>query len=241
MTCVIMRLFLFWRQINVHNEKCINWNDAEIREFLTIHAEAEIVHQFSETVRGALYTSHEMSRVFAGSLRVVCEITGGVNEPKSDDPGKNLTGHIFRVFYRMAVWKRLMIALSAVTRISGPIALILLWGPSKSHSVRGGCAPQRTSFWVPFNRWALKLSSISWPASSKNTNGFHQLPALSASKKTFTIGKTNTDNNHIDFWGFFNSPKNRHLETDHTWTYSVLSCFTFEMSFKIFLITMLQE
>ncbi len=139
----------------------------------------------------------------------------------------------------MAVWKRLMIALSAVARNSGPIALILLWGPSKSHSVGGGWAPYRTSFWVPFNRWALKLSSISWPASSKNMNGFHQLPALSPSKKTFTVGKTNTDNNDINFGVFF-SPNNRHLETHHTWTYSVLSCFTFVM-FKIFHKTMLQD
>ncbi len=70
-----------------HDEKCVNWNEAAIRELLTIRAEAEIV-------RGALYTSHEMSRVFTGSLRVVCErthrfqkITGSVNEPKSNDPG----------------------------------------------------------------------------------------------------------------------------------------------------------
>ncbi len=34
-----------------------------------------------------------------------------------------------------------MIPLSAV---AGPAALILLWGPSKSHSVGGGLAPQRT-------------------------------------------------------------------------------------------------
>ncbi len=60
-------------------------NEAEIREFLTIRAEAEIIHQFSEAVRGALYTSHEMSRVFTGCVR----ITGNVNEPKSDDPGTN--------------------------------------------------------------------------------------------------------------------------------------------------------
>ncbi len=33
------------------------------------------------------------------------------------------------------------IALSAVARNSGPIALILLWGPSKSHSVGSGQAP----------------------------------------------------------------------------------------------------
>ncbi len=44
-----------------HNEKCVNWNEAAIRELLTIRAEAEIVRQFSEMVRGALYTSHEMS------------------------------------------------------------------------------------------------------------------------------------------------------------------------------------
>ncbi len=85
-----------------------------------------------------------------------------------------------------------VIALSVVARNSGPIALILL------------------------NRWALKLSSISWPASSKNMNSFHQLPSLSPSKKTFTVEKTNTDNNYIEFWGFFFFPNNRHLETDHT-------------------------
>ncbi len=54
-----------------HDEKCVNWNEAAIRELLTIRAEAEIVRQFSEMVRGALYMSHEMSRVFMGSLRVV--------------------------------------------------------------------------------------------------------------------------------------------------------------------------
>ncbi len=72
-----------------HNEKCVNWNEAEIRELLTIRAEAEIILQFSE-----------MSRVFTGSLRVVCErthrfwkITGSVNEPKSDHPGTNHGTH----------------------------------------------------------------------------------------------------------------------------------------------------
>ncbi len=78
-----------------------------------------------------------------------------------------------------------VIALSAVARNSGPIALIFLWAPSKSHSVGGGLkitfsggwsGPQRTSFWA-----ALKLYSISWPVSSKNMNGFHQPPALSPS------------------------------------------------------------
>ncbi len=73
----------------------MNLNEAEIRELLTIRAEAEIVHQFSETVRSALYTSH----VFTGSLRVVCEshrlrkITGSENEPKSEHPGTNHGTH----------------------------------------------------------------------------------------------------------------------------------------------------
>ncbi len=76
-----------------HDQKCVNWNEAAIRELLTISAEAEIVHQFSEMVRGALYTSLEMSRVFTGSLRVVCErthrywkITGSVNEQNHTIP-----------------------------------------------------------------------------------------------------------------------------------------------------------
>ncbi len=34
-------------------------------------------------------------------------------------------------------------------------------------------------------------------------NDFHQHPALSPSKKTFTLGITNTDNNDIEFWGTF--------------------------------------
>ncbi len=104
-----------------------------------------------------------------------------------------------------------MISLSAVARNSGSIALILLCGPLKITFRDLGQA-----FWVPLNHWALKLFSISWPASSKNMNGFHQLPALSPSKNTFTVGKTNTDNNDITFWGFVFSPNNRHLEADHT-------------------------
>ncbi len=49
-----------------HDEKCVNWNAAAIRELQAIRAEAEIIRQFSEMVRVALYTSHEMSRVFMG-------------------------------------------------------------------------------------------------------------------------------------------------------------------------------
>ncbi len=54
-----------------HDEKCVNWNEAAIRELLNIRAEAEIILQFSEMVSGALHTSRERSRVFTGSLRVV--------------------------------------------------------------------------------------------------------------------------------------------------------------------------
>ncbi len=57
-----------------HNEKYVNWNEAAIRELLTIRAEAEIVRQFSEMVRGALYTSHEMSRVFTGCVWMHAQI-----------------------------------------------------------------------------------------------------------------------------------------------------------------------
>ncbi len=96
MTHFIVRLLCFIECS--HDEKCVNWNEAAIRELLTIRAEAEIVRQFSEMVRGALYTSHEMSRVFMGSLRVVCErthrfrkITGSVNEPKSDHHGTHFS------------------------------------------------------------------------------------------------------------------------------------------------------
>ncbi len=70
-------------------------------------------------------------------------------------------------------------------------------GPLKITFSGGRSGPQRTSFWVSLNRWALKLSSISWPASSKNMNGLHLLPALLPSKNTCTVGKPNTDNNQI--------------------------------------------
>ncbi len=99
-----------------HDEKCVNWNEAAIREILTICAEAEIILQFSEMVSAALYTSHEMSRVFTGSLRVVCErthrfrkITGSVNEPKSDHPGTNHGTHFPCIFRNGCVKEAYMI------------------------------------------------------------------------------------------------------------------------------------
>ncbi len=112
------------------------------------------------------------------------------------------------------------------------------YGVPQNHIRWGVVGPPENIVLGP-NRWALKLSSISWAASSKNMNDFHQLPALSPSKKTFTVGKTKTDNNDIEFWGLIFL--SQHLETDHTWTYSVHSCFTFIMSFTIFHKTMLQE
>ncbi len=117
------------------------------------------------------------------------------------------------------------------------------YGAPQNHIQWGVVRPPHRS--VSLNRWALKLSSKFRvrvkPVSSTNMNGFHQLPALSPSKNTFTVGKTNTDNNHIEFGGFFFSPNNRHLETDHSWTHSVLSCFTFIMLIIIFHKTMLQQ
>ncbi len=57
MTHFIVRLFLpvvLKADQRSHDEKCVNWNEAAIRELLTIRAEAEIIRQFSEMVRGAL-------------------------------------------------------------------------------------------------------------------------------------------------------------------------------------------
>ncbi len=51
-----------------------------------------------------------------------------------------------------------VIALSAVARNSGPIALILLCVPSKSHSVGDGRAPQRTTTGLSNSPPSLGLS-----------------------------------------------------------------------------------
>ncbi len=105
-----------------------------------------------------------------------------------------------------------MIALSAVARNSGSIALILLWVPSKSHSVGGGLkitfsgggrAPrEHGSGSQPMGSQTLHLLACliqinEWLSSAS---------ALSPSKNTFTEGKTNTDNNHIEFWEFCSLP-----------------------------------
>ncbi len=49
-----------------HDEKYVNWNEAAIRELLTIRTEAEIILQFSEMV-STHYTRHMKGHV---SLRI---------------------------------------------------------------------------------------------------------------------------------------------------------------------------
>ncbi len=102
-----------------------------------------------------------------------------------------------------------MIALSAVARNSGPFALILLWGPLKI-TFSGGCQAPSEHRSGPSqllgSQPLLHLLARLKPASSKNMNGFHQLPALSPSKKAFIVGKTNTENYDFEFLGIFFLP-----------------------------------
>ncbi len=88
-----------------HDEKYVNWNEAAIRELLTIRAEAEIILQFSEMV-SAHYTRHMKGHV---SLRVVCEcahrfrkITGSVNAANLTIR-EQMPEHITRVFSGISV------------------------------------------------------------------------------------------------------------------------------------------
>ncbi len=74
MTHFVVQLFyrVFWRQINVHTmKKCVNSNEAAIRELLTICAEAEIILQFSEMV-SAHYTRHMKGHVSLRDLYGLC-------------------------------------------------------------------------------------------------------------------------------------------------------------------------
>ncbi len=54
-----------------HDEKYVNWNEAAIRELLTIRAEAEIILQFSEMV-SAHYTRHMKGHVSLRDLYGLC-------------------------------------------------------------------------------------------------------------------------------------------------------------------------
>ncbi len=112
-----------------HDEKYVNWNEAAIRERLTIRAEVEIILQFSEMVSGALYTSHEMSRVFTGSLWVVCErthrfrkITGSVNAANLTIR-EQMPEHITRVFSGFSVWKGLINWFSEYIQMNLPVGI----------------------------------------------------------------------------------------------------------------------
>ncbi len=129
-----------------------------------------------------------------------------------------------------------MIALSAVARSLGPLHWFC-YGP---HSVwgGGGCgqAPrehpgpsQPLGSQALLHLLACLIPTYEW---------FSSASALSPSKKTFTEGKTNTDNNDIEFWAFFSLAQQ---QASWNWSYSVLGCFTFVMLFKIFHKTMLQE
>ncbi len=53
-----------------HDERCVNWNEAAIRELLTICSEAEII-QFSEMV-SAHYTRHMKGHVSLRDLYGLC-------------------------------------------------------------------------------------------------------------------------------------------------------------------------
>ncbi len=76
-----------------------------------------------------------------------------------------------------------MIALRAVARYSGPFALILLWVPSKSHSVGGGLK-------IPFSGgWSQ--NPIQWGVVSKSHSVWGGL------KIPFSVG---CSQNHIQ-WG----------------------------------------
>ncbi len=107
-----------------------------------------------------------------------------------------------------------VIALSAVGRNSGPIALILLWGPLKITFIEGWSGPPDYIVLGPSQPLgsqtllyilACLIQKCEWFPSASSF--------ISPSKKTFTVGKTNTDNNDIEFGGFFG--ENRHLETSY--------------------------
>ncbi len=91
-----------------HDEKYVNWNEAAIRELLTIRAEAEIIHQFSEMV-SAHYTHHMKGHVSLRDLYGLCEcthrfrkITGGVNAANLTIR-EQMPEHITRVFSGISV------------------------------------------------------------------------------------------------------------------------------------------
>ncbi len=92
-----------------HDEKYVNWNEAAIRELLTIRAEAEIILQFSEMV-SAHYTRHMKGHVSLRDLYgFVCECTHRFRKITGSVNAANLTireqmpQHITHVFSGISV------------------------------------------------------------------------------------------------------------------------------------------
>ncbi len=73
MTHFIVRQFyrVFEGRSTFTQRKYVNWNEAAIRELLTIRAEAEIILQFSEMV-SAHYTHHMKGHVSLRDLYGLC-------------------------------------------------------------------------------------------------------------------------------------------------------------------------
>ncbi len=101
-----------------HDEKYVNWNEAAIRELLSIRAEAEIILQFSEMV-SAHYTCHMKCHV---SLRVVCEcthrfrkITGSVNAANLTIREQNTRGTHYPCIFRNLCVKGALVVLMLVS------------------------------------------------------------------------------------------------------------------------------
>ncbi len=113
-----------------------------------------------------------------------------------------------------------MIALRALARNSGPFALILLRVP-QNHIQWGVFRPPREHRSEPLSTSPACYDQVTVkPASSKNMNGFHQLSALSPSKKIFTVRKTNTDNNDIFFLSQKQASSNKYCSL-----FSIKLCF----------------
>ncbi len=113
MTHCIVRLIyrLFEGRSRSHDEKCVNWNEAAIRELLIIRLKLKSFTPVSEN--GARRIIHVTWNVtwFTGCVWTHAHTDSGKSlavwmNQNQTIPGQ-ITGHIFRVFSGMAVWKRL--------------------------------------------------------------------------------------------------------------------------------------
>ncbi len=122
--------------------------------------------QFSEMISGALYTSHERSRVFTGSLRVVCEcthifrkITGSVNAANLTIR-EQMPEHITRVFSGISVWKGLM-SFELVHWINSSEWTESVWGLNCFTESTYLSEPNQYEFvwaWLCCSTWAVRVS-----------------------------------------------------------------------------------